>query len=123
MIRRQPRSTRTDTLFPYTTLFRSALGHHTLVQFERGCVAINRGGNPSWRRNLLCFVAPCVRASGAAGGHRTARCRSEEHTSELQSLMRISYAVFCLKKKTYQLQTPAISLSSINNEDNTHKHD
>src|SRR3546814_954707 len=109
MIRRQPRSTRTDTLFPYTTLFRSALGHHTLVQFERGCVAINRGGNPSWRRNLLCFVAPCVRASGAAGGHRTARCpplcsgftcfRSEEHTSELQSLMRISYAVFCLKKK------------------------
>src|SRR3546814_13195323 len=74
MIRRQPRSTRTDTLFPYTTLFRSALGHHTLVQFERGCVAINRGGNPSWRRNLLCFVAPCVRASGAAGGHRAARC-------------------------------------------------
>src|SRR3546814_14286831 len=74
MIRRQPRSTRTDTLFPYTTLFRSALGHHTLVQFERGCVAINRGGNPSWRRNLLCFVAPCVRASGAADGHRTARC-------------------------------------------------
>src|SRR3546814_8754356 len=108
----------------------------TLVQFERGCVAINRGGNPSWRRNLLCFVAPCVRASGAAGGHRTARCppwcsgltcfyptlqslggapawcggwqrrtpceslvRSEEHTSELQSIMRISYAVFCLKKK------------------------
>src|SRR3546814_20569425 len=50
----------------------SDLGHHTLVQFERGCVAINRGGNPSWRRNLLCFVAPCVRASGAAGGHPTA---------------------------------------------------
>src|SRR3546814_5447291 len=71
MIRRPPRSTRTDTLFPYTTLFRS------------GC-----GGN--WRRTR---DRARDRPSGCARG------RSEEHTSELQSLMRISYAVFCLKKK------------------------
>src|SRR3546814_14088802 len=78
MIRRPPRSTRTDTLFPYTTLFRS----------------------PSWRqyRPELCHRQRhrrplCRRAGGGS-------VRSEEHTSELQSLMRISYAVFCLKKKT-----------------------
>src|SRR3546814_1851010 len=68
MIRRPPRSTRTDTLFPYTTLFRSA-GRH----------GVSHSG---WR--------------GLSGD---GRLRSEEHTSELQSLMRISYAVFCLKKK------------------------
>src|SRR3546814_2153168 len=75
MIRRPPRSTRTDTLFPYTTLFRSA-----------GAMAAHRGDDD----------APASAAAAAAG----ARGRSEEHTSELQSLMRISYAVFCLKKKT-----------------------
>src|SRR3546814_7061045 len=75
MIRRPPRSTRTDTLFPYTTLFRS------LPRF--------RG-----RRHRRCRGG-CVRRRGAPRH----RLRSEEHTSELQSLMRISYAVFCLKKK------------------------
>src|SRR3546814_5760294 len=77
MIRRPPRSTRTDTLFPYTTLFRSAVGEHV-----RGRVAA--------REHL-----------GAQGAQLAARVelRSEEHTSELQSLMRISYAVFCLNKK------------------------
>src|SRR3546814_3426426 len=118
MLRRPPRSTRTDTLFPYTTLFRSSL-----------------------MKNDWGFAAPqsprCVRADQAAGGRRAALVsgrerlgvatsrrdaalarptipaasrhplpgllrRSEEHTSELQSLMRISYAVFCLKKKTEQ---------------------
>src|SRR3546814_2169385 len=76
MIRRPPRSTRTDTLFPYTTLFRSAEYHH--------------------RRR----TAGDRRRAGARS-HRTGAeyRRSEEHTSELQSLMRISYAVFCLKKK------------------------
>src|SRR3546814_14405578 len=81
MIRRPPRSTRTDTLFPYTTLFRSAVATFTAleraVELRKGIVGHgvdNRGG-------------------GAADD------RSEEHTSELQSLMRISYAVFCLKKK------------------------
>src|SRR3546814_20385226 len=75
MIRRPPRSTRTDTLFPYTTLFRSFSGK--TPDFEFG----NVGSNPT----------------GASIPSQ--RLRSEEHTSELQSLMRISYAVFCLKKK------------------------
>src|SRR3546814_1101844 len=74
MIRRPPRSTRTDTLFPYTTLFRS------------GCLPRMVVG-PELRLPRLSRV-------------RAGRPRSEEHTSELQSLMRISYAVFCLKKKT-----------------------
>src|SRR3546814_1663431 len=76
MIRRPPRSTRTDTLFPYTTLFRS-------VAIHRPCVAVMH-----W---------PAVKAIACP----RRPCRSEEHTSELQSLMRISYAVFCLKKKKH----------------------
>src|SRR3546814_5536972 len=95
MIRRPPRSTRTDTLFPYTTLFRSLC-------------------KETWRKEST----PRLRARCCASGSRSRRdfpkrhpasaenaahpcaapCRSEEHTSELQSLMRISYAVFCLKK-------------------------
>src|SRR3546814_1196065 len=83
MIRRPPRSTRTDTLFPYTTLFRS-------VWRRRGC-----GCPESIRRaRYRGCAAQCRRQSN----ENTVR-RSEEHTSELQSLMRISYAVFCLKKK------------------------
>src|SRR3546814_5074664 len=74
MIRRPPRSTRTDTLFPYTTLFRSS------AQISRDCSAI-----PTISRSFTSMRRRC-------------RNRSEEHTSELQSLMRISYAVFCLKK-------------------------
>src|SRR3546814_5199915 len=84
MLRRPPRSTRTDTLFPYTTLFRSGLAR-TL-----------RG------RHLLLRVAPpggAVRRRRRGAVPRQSHLRSEEHTSELQSLMRISYAVFCLKKK------------------------
>src|SRR3546814_11293775 len=78
MIRRPPRSTRTDTLFPYTTLVRSQL----LSDFES-----------SNRRKYHSYLRP--------GQHPDeGSVRSEEHTSELQSLMRISYAVFCLKKKT-----------------------
>src|SRR3546814_7499789 len=92
MIRRPPRSTRTDTLFPYTTLFRS-----------------RAGSLPQW----ICVVhvtpvgASPLAIDGLAGAkdltlmHQLAR--SEEHTSELQSLMRISYAVFCLKKKNKKL--------------------
>src|SRR3546814_5093162 len=80
MIRRPPRSTRTDTLFPYTTLFRSARGA-AIAGVSRAAKAL--------------FAE---RAAGS-GGCRAGGLRSEEHTSELQSLMRISYAVFCLKKK------------------------
>src|SRR3546814_12612114 len=76
MIRRPPRSTRTDTLFPYTTLFRSLTG---LTSSEKAC----------------CFLSRSPLAVS----------RSEEHTSELQSLMRISYAVFCLKKKKNKKKT------------------
>src|SRR3546814_10088905 len=88
MIRRPPRSTRTDTLFPYTTLFRSTIGHADGEGDHRG----ERG--PGEVR-LLSRHRPHDRIHLP----RT-RARSEEHTSELQSLMRISYAVFCLKKKT-----------------------
>src|SRR3546814_14597196 len=82
MIRRPPRSTRTDTLFPYTTLFRSFL------QFRR----LNETGGEKKNRRTAASAEPP--RSQARHHHR-----SEEHTSELQSLMRISYAVFCLKKK------------------------
>src|SRR3546814_1636972 len=76
MIRRPPRSTRTDPLFPYTTLFRSRAADH------RRRRAVDPGAGSRLR-----------------AARRNRRDRSEEHTSELQSLMRISYAVFCLKKK------------------------
>src|SRR3546814_4443586 len=88
MIRRPPRSTRTDTLFPYTTLFRSIVAKTPLV-FEPG----------EQEARALLDLPTEMR-------NRIALLRSEEHTSELQSLMRISYAVFCLKKKT---QTPLTS--------------
>src|SRR3546814_4865298 len=94
MRRRPPRATRTDTLFPYTTLFRS------------GCVRDPRFSRPS-PGNLRPAALPREPSGSAAGVSRNHKptdirkaCRrSEEHTSELQSLMRISYAVFCLKTK------------------------
>src|SRR3546814_9655032 len=98
MIRRPPRSTRTDTLFPYTTLFRSApscrhveSGHRTLE-------------GPDWSATDMTVSADVllvrsVPVAPAPSSHEPVHWRSEEHTSELQSLMRISYAVFCLKKK------------------------
>src|SRR3546814_9885852 len=106
-IRRPPRSTRTDTLFPYPTLFRSqrtvcnsrgkARARLRLQQSAQAC----RGCRPVLREGDLLYRPPLQRRGGAD--------RSEEHTSELQSLMRISYAVFCLKKKNTQ-----------NNERSTH---
>src|SRR3546814_7747615 len=92
MIRRPPRSTRTDTLFPYTTLFRSVdpvgqPGDRRRDQHR------HRRAREGARRE---FRPGC---GVARDGERARRDRSEEHTSELQSLMRISYAVFCLKKK------------------------
>src|SRR3546814_9535800 len=93
MIRRPPRSTRTDTLFPYTTLFRSR-------RLDRGAdEPVRAVGADQVRKGLFQhIVAPDERVViGVADLRRI--LRSEEHTSELQSLMRISYAVFCLKKK------------------------
>src|SRR3546814_3117522 len=87
MIRRPPRSTRTDTLFPYTTLFRS--------QAEMLPRLI--GDELRVGQNQLCLFHRPVQPS--LDLFQSCRWRSEEHTSELQSLMRISYAVFCLKKK------------------------
>src|SRR3546814_2592156 len=105
MIRRPPRSTRTDTLFPYTTLFRSAPAHRARPR-RRAAGARHVSGRGLSRRRHALLPAPHLSARPAqrhlALPGRDAR--SEEHTSELQSLMRISYAVFCLKK-TKQNQT------------------
>src|SRR3546814_1077413 len=101
MVRRPPRSTRTDTLFPYTTLFRSTpMVAATVREFLP-------------KRDLLSYLEAILRVYNLLGRrdnsfkarikilvHSVGIERSEEHTSELQSLMRISYAVFCLKKKT-----------------------
>src|SRR3546814_2593644 len=98
MIRRPPRSTRTDTLFPYTTLFRSEGGAHDLGRVDDAGlhqIAVLALGGVEAPVGLLAL-------QHLADDHRTIGTgvlRSEEHTSELQSLMRISYAVFCLKKK------------------------
>src|SRR3546814_5816533 len=94
MIRRPPRSTRTDTLFPYTTLFRSrsSATRRNLAVVDPASTARSYHLRPS-----ASFAWPPCRSSASAT--RTIAVRSEEHTSELQSLMRISYAVFCLKKK------------------------
>src|SRR3546814_10640653 len=103
MIRRPPRTTRTDTLFPYTTLFRSpgqvgAGGDPDHAAFGRQVQrqGLCDVGRPAWRRHQRGERA--VDQHGGRGGAQQG-IRSEEHTSELQSLMRISYAVFCLKKK------------------------
>src|SRR3546814_7564753 len=106
MILLPPSSTLTHTLFPYTTLFRSV--------------------NSLARRSFLLFVpsAPMASAHGRTkekGGARSAPPRSEEHTSELQSLMRISYAVFCLKKKKKKIKAHIYKCTH-KNELNRHKH-
>src|SRR3546814_5067450 len=107
MLLRPPRSTRTDTLFPYTTLFRSS------IKFTRLCLialvirvtirkAVTPGGDSVMEPQ---FLIRCIDRQLAGRPNvlilirGIAASRSEEHTSELQSLMRISYAVFCLKKK------------------------
>src|SRR3546814_20044457 len=86
MIRRPPRSTRTDTLFPYTTLFRSHTAAHRARRDALVALSTDAGVTPPTAAAAYEIPFPVTD-------------RSEEHTSELQSLMRISYAVFCLKKK------------------------
>src|SRR3546814_2962628 len=108
MIRRPPRSTRTDTLFPYTTLFRSSVAVKLVMQVRAG----RHAGRSDIADDLaLLDPLPCRHLEPAhmriGGGKAVAVARSEEHTSELQSLMRISYAVFCLKKKKPEQSTSA----------------
>src|SRR3546814_4783885 len=99
MIRRPPRSTRTDTLFPYTTLFRSQIAPQPLA----APAAIPASQLEEHSRTILAAMIAAAKADGHIGAQeRQLLDRSEEHTSELQSLMRISYAVFCLKKKKKQ---------------------
>src|SRR3546814_10190008 len=96
MLRRPPRSTRTDTLFPYTTLVRS--------RFRAGAAHLGAEAHQPRRTRRVPWGA-----AGCPGQHKHLHCRrrSEEHTSELQSLMRISYAVFCLKQKKHNnMHTP-----------------
>src|SRR3546814_1561539 len=117
MIRRPPRSTRTDTLFPYTTLFRSILrdeagGDRLELRFGYGRLKarveiVGEGDSRGEQVNEL-------RRATVEGGIG----RSEEHTSELQSLMRISYAVFCLQKKT--VMTTSRSLSTLRQHIDSH---
>src|SRR3546814_4805096 len=123
MFQRPPRSTRTDTLFPYTTLFRSlgtvrpalapCMGRlrRDRRRYCRSCrqrrarpaesSAADGGGSHIRTRSLVRRLRPHLSGGAARGAKVT---RSEEHTSELQSLMRISYAVFCLKKKNKKKQ-------------------
>src|SRR3546814_943170 len=97
MIRPPPRSTLTYTLFPYTTLFRSVLEANTALS----------GMTASVLRVVSALMAVSSNTASTIRSQPSncAKSRSEEHTSELQSLMRISYAVFCLKKKKYELTT------------------
>src|SRR3546814_6761169 len=100
MIRRPPRSTRTDTLFPYTTLFRSR------PATERHARRTDPGaGNYNRPRHIAAAGASAAAAPHRGSAQGIRHVRSEEHTSELQSLMRLSYAVFCLKKKKQKYNT------------------
>src|SRR3546814_7270862 len=110
MIPRPPRSTRTYTLFPYTTLFRSLAGEQEVRRSRRADQRLSRAGAADGRRRQDRDaegrrsggeVRRLLQGDRAAGSPSFGiSIRSEEHTSELQSLMRISYAVFCLKKNT-----------------------
>src|SRR3546814_2607360 len=120
MIRRPPRSTRTDTLFPCTTLFRSLTRKRKLgsrgVENRAKALEASLRYLPSFKASLTrCRISAASatscglrsKPSGNCQRHRYSLARierSEEHTSELQSLMRISYAVFCLKKKNKSIQ-------------------
>src|SRR3546814_9289523 len=134
MMRLPPRSTRTDTLFPYTTLFRSGrrrvdpLGDHPTAEDPRADRVPDRGLRPGALRH---HHLPGVDEQGTLGQPArrhpegvprrlrsgvVGRGRSEEHTSELQSLMRISYAVFCLTKKKKLIHTTQFQCTTIKDE-------
>src|SRR3546814_9020832 len=122
MIRRPPRTTRTDTLFPYTTLFRSEAFGRLPLRLGHGLEApapdfaeINAGinGHGERGRRQRSDMAETEQAWSEEGEPHQHEQRSEEHTSELQSLMRISYAVFCLTKKNTHKQTTAPTMTSV----------
>src|SRR3546814_4439760 len=140
MIRRPPRSTRTDTLFPYTTLFRSRFEvRHDLqprrprksaysktarkrgwIEIQKHCDATN---GPRARDKALDRACKFQIYNSRWASHPLAmENRSEEHTSELQSLMRISYAVFCLKKKNNKHNHPILNIKSIHKIQNRYVH-
>src|SRR3546814_1843924 len=122
MIRRPPRATRTDTLFPYTTLFRSPEGggdskadsETFAVADEIATLHYVGEANSGSERWAFAFSAKKQWQQKARSDIEGIAGRSEEHTSELQSLMRISYAVFCLKKKIETLIDNRITLNILN---------
>src|SRR3546814_6167522 len=110
MIRRPPRSTRTDTLLPYTTLFRSVYaGSGLLRRFAP-------------RNDGSVYIRSMMIAGAMPPAAHMVTSRSEEHTSELQSLMRISYAVFCLKKKTQKISNNIQEYNKLINHLTTKEH-
>src|SRR3546814_7729082 len=122
MIRRPPRSTRTDTLFPYTTLFRSPSKNSRALSLKGGPISLRRPPRPAYvhRGEAAQAAAECrcpLHASPQYRARHGSYGRTEEHTSEIQSLMRTSYAVFCLiTKKSHH-----ILLNVYNNTSKTHK--
>src|SRR3546814_7518261 len=117
MLRRPPRSTRTDTLLPYTTLFRSVEPYALFSARRLGISFANPPSRPpqASRIEIDRYRRPGLQSSGP---RTPIGIRSEEHTSELQSLMRISYAVFCLKKKKLRINTASFTYQS-NYDDDT----
>src|SRR3546814_1165571 len=115
MIRRPPRSNRTDTLFPYTTLFRSPRRPKKPCATPASDAAVVKGGSAEGRvtgRASRCGPRRYGRRRERGCGRHRRNHRSEEHTSELQSLMRISYAVFCLNKKQKHIHYISMSAST-----------
>src|SRR3546814_1075521 len=112
MLRRPPRSTRTDTLFPYTTLFRSPIGSEG--DLSQRCPLWVESGHFLQATFLIDLLTVSERSTALLYRRATKPFRSEEHTSELQSLMRISYAVFCLKKKTTITTTTSSNIKHTN---------
>src|SRR3546814_1226354 len=120
MIRRPPRSTRTDTLFPYTTLFRSGPAALRCTSRKAAAPVAGFSGAARWSPRRAAAPRP---PRAARPPQRPWFRRSEEHTSELQSLMRISYAVFCLKKKNKEQQHKHLEVNAeTSSVDNKCKH-
>src|SRR3546814_5078218 len=122
MIRRPPRSTRTDTPFPYTTLFRSCLAKFEAdpdrYAVKREPAAADAPEGAIW----TCPMHPEIQQAGPGSCPICGMVRSEEHTSELQSLMRISYAVFCLKKKKTKPNNTKSLSTAHGSENRTRRH-